>query len=160
MNFSHRFLCKKKDKNDVILFCEECKILNYTNNSSLKLMKYDTAEWVGTYYDNLLISISGVRPEPAIDKNAYRIMFRGCTLPGYSKTISKDITKTSLNWDHIKLQIDSIKDPNANFFMTSNTVGGSKSHRLSKYMWNCREVEYYKTMILFNVEQIVWQYIK
>lgn len=151
------------DKNDLILFCLECKRLNYINNSSLEAMKYDTAEWVGTYKDGLLISVSGVRYEPNIAKDAYRVMFRGCTLPGHVRKISRNIERSSYNWQHIELQIKKIKTLIApyscSFYMTSNIEGGAKSHRLSNFMHNCKSVEYQGTRKLFGVEQKIWKLI-
>jgi len=143
---------------DVKLFCIECKILGYDNNSSLEKIKWNTAKWIGTYIDDVLISMSGVRPEPDIEEKAYRILFRGVTLPGHTIKSTKDITKTSVQWQHIPYQIELVNDINANFYMTSNVNFGVKSHRLTKYMKNCNDVLFYKKMKLFGVEQIVWKY--
>ena len=149
------------DKNDIILFCIECKKLGYHNNESLEKMKYDSAKWVGTFDDDLLISISGVRHEPEIENDAYRVMFRGCTLPGYVRKISRNIEQSSYNWQHIKFQVEYINSiaDKCTFYMTSNLKGGAKSHRLSNFMHNCKSVEYQGTKNPFGVEQKIWKLI-
>ena len=158
MNVLNRWL-ECDDTHDIELFCIECKRLNYVNNSSLKAMKYLSADWVGSYVDDLLVSVSGVRFEPDIGENAYRVMYRGCTLPGYSQKFSRKIEETSLNWQHISLQVERInaKFNDAKFYMTSNIEGGAKSYRLSKYMHNCSLVEYCGEQELFNTRQKIWR---
>tara|TARA_Y100000356_G_C11214416_1_gene265395 strand:+ start:524 stop:1027 length:504 start_codon:yes stop_codon:yes gene_type:complete len=154
----HRFLTPD-DKNDLELFCRECRILGYENNISLLKMKYDTATWTGTYIDDLLVSVSGIRPEPDIEKHAYRVLFRGCTLPGYVRQLSKSIDKASYQWDgHLPLQLKSVN--NARFYMTSNVNGGAKSYKFTKYMnymVNKGHVRDCGTKLLFNTYQRIYE---
>ena len=53
-------------------FCNKCKDLNYHNNSSFESMKWYWGEvqWVGTFLDDVLVSLSGIHKFPEIDENA------------------------------------------------------------------------------------------
>jgi hypothetical protein len=69
-------------------FCEECNQLGYTNNSSLTAMKFDWCRQQGYYYgaikNNKIVAVAGCHPLTEISKDAWRILFRGCELPGAS----------------------------------------------------------------------------
>ena len=135
-------------------FCKKCEKLNYVNNSSFNSMKWywEEVQWVGTFSNNTLISISGIHPFPEINKNAFRIMFRGATLPGKSSSF--------LNFAQVPLKKEwaLIKNENAEFYVTFNLDSniGSKSSRMNKAIQRTKKFEYHSTMNYFNVDQEIY----
>ena len=88
-----KYLYPKLHDDIVFDFCKKCKKLNYVNNNSFKSMKWywKEVQWVGTFSDDTLISISGIHPFPEVNQNAFRIMFIGATLPGKSQTFYNEL---------------------------------------------------------------------
>ena len=91
-------VCSNRLLNDddlliILEFLIECSYLRYINNVSLESIKYNEAKWVGTFIDSSLISMSGVKWEEEL--KGYRLLFRGVTLPGHVKKVSRDITQSS-----------------------------------------------------------------
>ena len=70
------------------VFCKKAKELGYVNNSSLKLMRYDWCKENGEFYCAIkgddIVAVAGCHTLPEFSPNAWRIMFRGCELPGAS----------------------------------------------------------------------------
>ena len=91
-------------------FCEECNQLGYTNNSSLTAMKFDWCRQQGYYYgaikNNKIVAVAGCHPLTEISKDAWRILFRGCELPGASpyKGLNKgDWNSITVSYTHLTL---------------------------------------------------------
>jgi hypothetical protein len=66
---------------ELLSFIDECDDLNYTNNSSLKALKFEWClntggMWYATADQNKIISLSGIHPF----KDGYRVLFRGAQL--------------------------------------------------------------------------------
>lgn len=124
----------EKDISLVETFCDVCKKLNYTNNASLATMNWTEATWFAHLLDNEIVSLSGVQKFEVYEPNAYRIMYRGATLPG--------ITNRLLNKEQAKHQIMFIREenPNANFYISVNVSSrtGVKSYRLSNLLHSGR----------------------
>ena len=141
----------ESDEDIVSDFCKKCSELGYENNSSLKAMKWDWNEvqWVGTFTDKL-VSLSGIHAFPEMGSNAFRVMFRGASLPGISRTF--------LNFKQIPLKVEwallNCDDPV--FYVTFNTTGRSK--RMGNAIARRKDFTYIKNMIYFNVEQEIWKY--
>lgn len=156
MNFKTRYLNVGEDEQCVLKFCNECDKLKYVNNSSLNAMKWewDQVKWVGTFLNDKIISLSGIHPFPEINKNSFRIMFRGASLPGYSNKM--------LNFCQVPLKIEYayLLTSNPEFYVTFNTSDkiGVKSKRMSKAISRRNDFKYIKTMNYFNVEQEVWKF--
>ena len=87
-----------------------------------------------------------------LNKNAFRIMFRGATLPGKSSSF--------LNFAQVPLKKEwaLIKNENAEFYVTFNLDSniGSKSSRMNKAIQRTKKFEYHSTMNYFNVDQEIY----
>ena len=70
------------------VFCKKAEELGYTNNASIKLMRYDWCKENGEYYcaieNDRIIAVAGCHTLPQLHDTAWRILFRGCELPGTS----------------------------------------------------------------------------
>ena len=106
------------------VFCKKAKELGYTNNSSLKLMRYDWCKENGEYYcaikGNDIVAVAGCHPLPEFSPDAWRIMFRGCELPGASpyKGLNKGDWNSITQRDFIPKFIDYI--PSENLYISTN----------------------------------------
>ena len=109
-------------------------------------------QWVGTFSNDVLISMSGIHPFPEINQNAFRIMFRGATLPGKSSTF------LNLKQVPLKKEWAFLRNENAEFYVTFNldTKIGSKSNRMIKAIQRTKKFSYYSKMNYFNVDQEVY----
>jgi len=144
-----------KIHDDIVLdFCNKCKDLNYVNNSSFDSMKWywKEVQWVGTFKNDNLVSLSGIHRFPEINKDAFRIMFRGATLPGISsKFLNFEQVPLKKEWAYLQRIIPK-------FYVTFNLDPkiGSKSNRMIKAIQRTKKFEYYTTMNYFNVNQEVY----
>jgi hypothetical protein len=109
-------------------------------------------QWVGTFQNDVLVSMSGIHKFPEINNNAFRIMFRGGTLPGISSKF--------LNFKQIPLQQEwaYLHNDSPEFYVTFNTKSeiGNKSNRMINAVKRMKDYSYYCKMIYFNVEQEVY----
>lgn len=126
-------------------FCNTCSDLKYYNNSSFNSLKLDQMKMpYGQYfigYDedkNIIFNICGVHQMFEINDHAYRVFFRGASLPGY--TTGKLGIKSSFQLVEIlNMQIDFIlkHEPNAEFYFTTNlkrSETNGKSQRMDELM--------------------------
>lgn len=161
---------KKLDNTDlpqIEKFCVECKNLGYENNSSLELMKFNNAVFFGAFLDDKLFSLAGLHKFPEINEYAYRCLFRGAQLPGYTPEWSMDIFNSGIHFSQfIYMQIKHVQefDSNAEFYITTNidNKNAGASSRLHKIMmprlakkgyWDL----YNDNILLYNVQQSVWR---
>lgn len=155
MKMKTRFL-NDSDTKFVSDFCDACKQLGYYNNSSLENMKWywKDVKWVGTFKDGKIISLSGIHPFLEMGENAFRIMFRGASLPGYSSTF--------LNFEQVplKIQYALLLCEKPTFYVTFNTSKntGAKSYRMSKAISRRNDFSFVKHMNYFNTMQEIWKY--
>jgi hypothetical protein len=129
-------------------FRRKCKELNYKNNISLYAMKWYDATWFAHYYDNNIISLSGVHKF----LDGHRVMFRGATLPGY--------TSKHLNKEQAYAQMDYIGESIFYFTLNCDDSTGVKSNRLRKYVRSGKGWPgsvYVKTEKIFDVDQEIWR---
>ncbi len=149
-----KYLYSKIHDDLVLDFCNKCKELNYVNNDSFDSMKWywKEVQWVGTFQNDVLVSMSGIHKFPEINNNAFRIMFRGGTLPGISSKF--------LNFKQIPLQQEwaYLHNDSPEFYVTFNTKSeiGNKSNRMINAVKRMKDYSYYCKMIYFNVEQEVY----
>lgn len=133
------------DLNDLKYFCIQCKNLGYYNNDSFESIKLDQMKMpYGQYfigYDtekNCIFNLCGVHKIVEINENAYRVFFRGATLPGY--TTGKSGYKSSFQlMEILNMQIDFIleKNPAAEFYFTTNiekSIVNGKSQKMNNLM--------------------------
>ena len=144
----------------ILEFLIECSYLRYINNASLKSIKYKEAKWVGTFIDSSLISMSGVKWEEEL--KGYRLLFRGVTLPGHVKKVSRDNTQSSYQWSHINIQKE-ITGGVGPYYLTNNvdSKNGVRSYKFSNIMKKLSQkgiVDLVECKMFNNVKQNIWRY--
>lgn len=138
-----KLLFRKLDDSDLgslTDFCNSCKSLGYTNNSSFESMKLSQMSFpYGEFFvgideeTNTIFNVAGIHRVLEINEHAYRALFRGASLPGYGTGL------TGLRASHqfiylLNMQIDFIleHDPKAEFYLTTNhTQLQGKSSRMN-----------------------------
>ncbi len=149
------------------IFCDKAKELGYTNNSSLKAMKYEWCKEQGEYFcairDDDIIAVAGCHPLPEVGPNAWRIMFRGCELPqtdtfkGLGKGDWNSITQREMIPRFIEWC------PSDELYLTTNTDHehsngkASRNHRLMGLLAKQGILDYNGRMILYQTEQALWK---
>jgi len=171
-----RLITKQYDssqKDELVVFCSKCADLSYYNNISLQAMKLEwclskKGQFFLTYYDNLLIGLSGCHPLPQVGNDVFRILFRGIELPEF-RNIFNVVSKTHMTsipfYYHIPLQIDWAKQQGAKkFVVTTNwdnpdgITSMNKSHRVFQLLEKQNIVScIVKEMTLYETVQSVWE---
>jgi hypothetical protein len=153
-------------------FCNECKTLGYVNNESFAAIKLDKmvmpyGQFLIGLEDGKIFTIAGVHRLPEVNNHAWRCLFRGAQLPGYTPAWSLDIFKSGIHFSQLLyMQIKLVQDidPNAEFYVSTNVDSniGAKSSRMNDVMmpriakrgiWNL-ELE---NFMLYNVPQNLWK---
>ena len=149
------------------IFCDKAKELGYTNNSSLKAMKYKWCKEQGEYFcairDDDIIAVAGCHPLPEVGPNAWRIMFRGCELPqtdtfkGLGKGDWNSITQREMIPRFIEWC------PSEELYLTTNTDHehsngkASRNHRLMGLLARQGILHYEGRTVLNKTEQALWK---
>jgi len=161
-NLTFRAL-SKLDKPAAEKFC--CS-QNYSNNTSLEKMKWDWCPfWCAAFYGDKIISIAGTHELPEVSPNAYRLLFRGAQLPGYTLGTGRNIFKTGIQLSYLlPLQIEwaTRQNPDAELYISTNINNdGGKSQRMNNTImpllaksgiWKLD-----RQMELYNVPQNLWR---
>ena len=119
-------------------FCNTCKALGWHNNESFAAIKLSSMSmpygqfFIG--YDkskDIIWNLAGVHQFPEVGNNAWRCLFRGAQLPGYSLTNSftKDVYKNGFHLSYflpIQMNFISSKYPGSEFYMSSNNLSNKK----------------------------------
>lgn len=154
------------------VFCDKCKSVGWENNKDFTSMKIDKMVLPhGRFFiaiaDHKIISVAGVHILPEVGPNAWRCLFRGAQLPGYTPKWSTDLFKSSILfgqclYEQINL-VHSI-DSNAEFYLSTNVNAdtGAKSSRMNDVMmprianrgiWSLHLQDFE----LYNVRQNIWK---
>jgi len=156
----------EKDRSLVEQFCKD---QNFSNNTSLDKMKWEWCLEVGTWTvateNGKIVSIAGVHPLPEVSEHAYRCLFRGAQLPGYTLGTGRDIFKTGIQLSYLlDLQIRWAieKNINADLYISTNiNDDGGKSQRMNNIIMPLlakRGIwELDRQMELYNVPQNLWR---
>jgi hypothetical protein len=148
-------------------FCKECQTLGYENNTSLETMKFHSATFFAAYDQECIVSLAGVHQLPEVNEHAWRCLFRGAQLPGYTPQWSMNIFKSGIHFSQfLYRQIKHVQtiDPSAEFYISTNlqSTTGAKSHRMNDVMmpriakmrvWNLHA----ENIMLYNVPQNLWK---
>jgi len=150
------------------IFCRKARALGYTNNASLKRMKYDWCKENGEYFcaikGNDIIAVAGCHKCPEIHEGAWRILFRGCELPGTSpyKGLNKGDWNSITQRDFIPKFIDYI--PSKELYISTNISNehsgkALRNHKIMSILANQKDayLNYICDMTLFETEQTIWQ---
>lgn len=153
--------------NDKHLVEDFCKLQKDNNNISLDKMKWDWCTiWTIALYENKIVSIAGIHELPQVSPNAYRCLFRGAQLSGYTLGTGRDIFKTGIQLSYLlplQMKWAKMQNENAELYLSMNIddVGGGKSHRLNKIMCPYLEkrgvLTLEKSLNLYNVPQNLWR---
>lgn len=153
-------------------FCDACKELEYVNNQSFEAIKLDKMKppygqfFIGIDKDKIF-TIAGVHRLPEVSDRAWRCLFRGAQLPGYTPQWSMDIFKSGIHFSQfLYQQIKFVQeiDPDAEFYVSTNVDSnvGAKSSRMNNIMmpriakrgiWGLA----LENFMLFNVPQNLWK---
>jgi hypothetical protein len=153
-------------------FCTECEKLGYENNKSFESIKLDKMKMpYGQFFVGLdqstIVTFAGVHHLPELGNNAWRCLFRGAQLPGYTPVWSVNIFKSWIHLSHLMYyQIKLVQqiDPNADFYISTN-VDNKKagvSSRLDKTIMPKLVKQgiftlHSKDTILYNTLQNIWK---
>ena len=151
---------------DIELFCQDCEVLGYNNNSSLKAMKYEWClneggGWWGTYNQGKIVSIAGCHPF----WDGYRFLFRGAQTMSAQTGLSKT-HMTSIPWriimpEQISWTSGVITEENPAYITTNIEHDESgkmnRTHRVLKLLSKQSVVEYVADDNIFHVQQSVWR---
>lgn len=153
----------KNDRNAVEIFCNS---QSYSNNTSLEKMKWDWCPfWCAAFDQDRIVSIAGAHELPEVSHNAYRLLFRGAQLPGYTLGSGRDFFKTGIHFGYmLPVQIEWAleQNPNAELYISTNVNNdGGKSKRANdiaapliakRGVWHLEQ-----TIELYNVPQSLWR---
>jgi len=153
-------------KEDEPLVEQFCNSQNFSNNTSLKKMKWDwcleTGAWTIAIDNDKIVSIAGIHPLPEVDNSSYRCLFRGAQLPGYTLGTGRDIFKTGIHLAHLLPMQLSWAPANSKFYISTNINNdGGKSQRMNNVMmpllakrgiWHLE-----RSMDLYYVPQNLWR---
>lgn len=155
------------DTSAVEEFCKQCASLGYENNASLSAMKFSSATFFGAFDQDKIVSLAGVHPLPEINERAWRCLFRGAQLPGYTPQWSMDIFKSGIHFSQfLYQQIKYVQtlDSAAEFYISTNVNNpkAGSSSRLHKTMMPRLAKQGYwdlvsPSIVLFNTEQSLWK---
>jgi len=148
-------------------FCNQAKELGYTNNSSLKAMKYEWCKEWGEYFcaiiDDKIVAVAGCHPLPEVSENAWRILFRGCELPHQDtfKGLGKGDWNSITQREVIPRFIDWC--PSNELYITTNidhehsNGKASRNHRLMKLLAKQKILDKHSDMMLYYTKQTIWK---
>ena len=139
-----------------------------TNNASIEAMRYDWCKENGEYYcaikGNDIVAVAGCHPLPEFSPDAWRIMFRGCELPGASpyKGLNKGDLNSITQRDFIPKFIDYI--PSENLYISTNISNehsgkALRNHKIMNILARQKDAYIIDVcdMMLNNVHQTIWK---
>ena len=148
-------------------FCDECSKLGYQNNSSFGAMRLSWCKDVGEYWcaikDNKIVAVAGCHPIPEVSDNAWRIMFRGCELPGNDtfKGLGKGDWNSITQREVIPKMIEWI--PSNELYITTNidhdhsNGKATRNHRLMGLLAKQKILDNCGDMLYNGVNQTLWK---
>ena len=171
-------LLQEADHAKLLDFCNSCKKLGWYNNESFQTIKLDKMSmpygqfFIG--YDHskdIIWNLAGVHKFPEVGEDAWRCLFRGAQLPGYSLSgsFTKDVYKNGYHLSYLlPMQMEFIRAlyPKSKFYMSSNNLTNkthfAKSQKLDSVImpylakrgiFTCT----HKDFMLYGTSQSVWQ---
>ena len=130
-------------------------------------MKLDKAYFFVGLDGDRIVTVAGVHKLPEINDHAWRCLFRGAQLPGYTPEWSIDIFKSGIHFSQLLYrQINLVLsiDPLAEFYISTNVKSdtGAKSSRMNNIMMPRLVKEGYCTLYkeditLFYTQQNLWK---
>lgn len=148
-------------------FCNKCKELGYENNSSFAAMKLLWCKTQGEYWcaieNKQIIAVAGCHPLPEVSPQAWRILFRGCELPGHDtfKGLGKGDWNSITQREFIPLMIDYI--PSRELYITTNISNEhsngktARNHKLMQLLSKQRILDNCGILMLYYTSQSLWR---
>lgn len=130
-------------------------------------MKLLWCKQIGEYWcaikDNKIIAVAGCHPLPEVSPNAWRIMFRGCEIPGTDtfKGLSKGDWNSIIQREFIPLMIKWCSSNE--LYITTNinhdhsNGKASRNHRLMGLLAKQGILDNCGDIVLNNTEQTLWK---
>ena len=142
-------------------FIEQCTLLGYKNNSSLKELRWnwclEGGMWYVTYEEDSIISISGIHPF----KDGYRALYRGAQLsPRPIKGLNRYQMQSWGIYDHLPLQIEFAKGKPIYITTNVNKDNSGRMNRIHKSFTVLAKggmIDYINDEQIFNAIQSVWK---
>ena len=171
-------LLQESDYPALEIFCNKCKDLGLKNNESFKAIKLDQLKmpygqyFIGYDYDKDIIwNLAGIHQFPEIKPNAWRCLFRGAQLPGYTmqNMLSRNMMKTSYQMTYVlPMQIKFILSqfPDAEFFTSTNNLNNKDvpiksqvlDQRVNPLLQRIGVFEkVYDDVVIYNTNQSIWR---
>lgn len=153
-------------------FCSSCKRLGYHNNESFQTIKLDKMKMpYGKFFIGIdsekIVTLAGVHKLPEVNEHAWRCLFRGAQLPGYTPVWSMNIFKSCLQFNQLlyqQIKVVQQIDIDAEFYISTNidSTTGAKSSRMNDKIMPRIEKQgvcklYLKNFMLYNVSQNIWK---
>lgn len=154
----------------LLRFLARCAEEGIVNNSSLKAIKFSQMQGesgclLGVFKDEAMISMAGAHPLTGDFQGAFRVLFRGATLPEWRNHFP------FLNKDHMNslpfsvllphLILWSLKRKAQKLVITTNvdfkTTKTSNTHRLMQNLEKRGLVTFWQECELFNTQQGFWE---
>ena len=142
--------------------------MGYDNNSSLKLIRYDRCKENVEFYCAIkgddIVAVAGCHTLPEFSPNAWRIMFRGCELPGASpyKGLNKGDWNSITQRDFIPEFINYI--PSEELYISTNISNehsgkALRNHKIMNILARQKDAYIIDVcdMMLNNVHQTIWK---
>lgn len=142
-------------------FIEQCTLLGWKNNSSLKELRWEwcleSGMWYATYNDGKIISLTGIHPF----KDGYRALYRGAQLsPRPIKGLSRYQMQSWGIYDHLPLQIEFAKGKPLYITTNIDKDNSGRMNRIHKSFTAMAKggmVDYIDDEKIFNALQSVWK---
>jgi hypothetical protein len=154
------------DQQALEIFFDECKRLGYVNNISHETIKTEfVKERFGNIWflskDNRIISMAGCHRFDEISTSAFRILYRGCDLPGtdVKKTLSRSQFNAACFRELVPYQLAWITSKGYDKNEAYLTVNmGNRNHRAMCLIEKQGFLERIGDMEIFYTEQTVWKF--
>lgn len=142
-------------------FIEQCTLLGWKNNSSLKELRWEWCleggMWYATYNDDKIISLTGIHPF----KDGYRALYRGAQLsPRPIKGLNRYQMQSWGIYDHLPLQIEFAKGKPLYITTNIDKDNSGRMNRIHKSFTAMAKggmVDYIDDEKIFNALQSVWK---
>jgi hypothetical protein len=142
-------------------FINQCDLLGFKNNSSLKAMKFDwcldnIGAWYATYEDNKIISVSGIHSY----EDGYRALFRGVQLKSRNVGLNRYHMQSYCFAEQLPLQIEFASGKPIYITTNVDNDASGKMNRIDKLFHTLAKykiVDFVEQKELFYVDQNIWK---
>jgi hypothetical protein len=148
-------------------FCQAAATRGFTNNASLKMMKYawclsEGGIWVGTFNNDKIVSLSGIH----LFKDGWRGVFRGAQIePRATKGLDRYQKSSQSIWGQLPSQIEYAESKSGKdvpIYITTNIAHdasgwATRVHNLFKILGKTGVLTHTGDEEIFHTQQSVWK---